>query len=143
MTKQTKATQAKMGNLASLKGKWYSKDHPTVTEMVGKANGAPVITQIFPYLGADGTERYAMQIAQSVESLTSGGSSAPAGFRICAFVNNNIQFAYEYGRVADLRKRKVTVGDKSGPLMVAMQRTTASLAKCFEGETRKILYPAI
>ncbi len=37
----------------------------------------------------------------------------------------------------------VTVGGKSGPLMVAMQRTTASLAKCFEGETRKILYPQI
>jgi len=27
------------------------------------------------------------------------------------------------------------------PLMVAVQRTTASLAKCFEGEQRKILYP--
>lgn len=35
----------------------------------------------------------------------------------------------------------VVVGDKCGPLMVAMQRTTASLAKCFKGETRKILYP--
>lgn len=31
-------------------------------------------------------------------------------------------------------------GDKS-PLMVAVQKTTASLAKCFEGKTRKILYP--
>lgn len=37
----------------------------------------------------------------------------------------------------------VVVGDKCGPLMVAMQRTTASLAKCFQGETRKILYPNI
>ena len=37
----------------------------------------------------------------------------------------------------------VTVGNKQGPLMVAMQRTTASLAKCFEGKTRKILYPQI
>jgi CRISPR-associated protein Cas1 len=27
------------------------------------------------------------------------------------------------------------------PLMVGMQRTTASLAKCFEGELRKIVYP--
>ena len=33
-------------------------------------------------------------------------------------------------------------GEKS-PLMVAMQRTTASVMKCFEGETRKILYPEI
>jgi len=33
-------------------------------------------------------------------------------------------------------------GEKS-PLMVAMQRTTASLMKCFEGESRKILYPEL
>jgi CRISPR-associated protein Cas1 len=33
-------------------------------------------------------------------------------------------------------------GEKS-PLMVAMQRTTASLAKCFEGKQRKILYPEL
>ncbi len=31
-------------------------------------------------------------------------------------------------------------GEKS-PLMVAMQRTSASLARCFEGSTRKIIYP--
>ncbi len=31
-------------------------------------------------------------------------------------------------------------GEKS-PLMVAMQRTTASLSKCFDGESRNILYP--
>jgi CRISPR-associated protein Cas1 len=30
---------------------------------------------------------------------------------------------------------------KKSPLMNAVQRTTASLAKCFEGTTRKILYP--
>lgn len=33
-------------------------------------------------------------------------------------------------------------GEKS-PLMNAMQRTTASLAKCFEGKQRKILYPEL
>lgn len=33
-------------------------------------------------------------------------------------------------------------GQKS-PLMNAVQRTTASLAKCFEGKTRKILYPKV
>ena len=37
----------------------------------------------------------------------------------------------------------VVIDDKSSPLMVAMQRTTASLARCFEGEARKILYPTI
>jgi CRISPR-associated protein Cas1 len=31
-------------------------------------------------------------------------------------------------------------GDRS-PLMVGLQRTTASLVKCFSGESRKILYP--
>lgn len=30
-----------------------------------------------------------------------------------------------------------------GPLLNAVQRTTASLAKCFEGSTRKILYPTL
>lgn len=32
-------------------------------------------------------------------------------------------------------------GEKS-PLMVGMQRTTASLAQCFEGKRRKIAYPS-
>jgi CRISPR-associated protein Cas1 len=36
---------------------------------------------------------------------------------------------------------EVFIEEKSSPLMVAMQRTTSSLAKCFAGETRKILYP--
>jgi len=31
--------------------------------------------------------------------------------------------------------------DERSPLMVGMQRTTASLAQCFEGERRKISYP--
>lgn len=33
-------------------------------------------------------------------------------------------------------------GEKS-PLMVGMQKTTSSLAKCFEGEARKIVYPSL
>ena len=37
----------------------------------------------------------------------------------------------------------VTMQGETSPLMIAMQRTTASLAKCFLGETRKILYPAL
>lgn len=36
----------------------------------------------------------------------------------------------------------VKIGGQKSPLMVAVQRTTASLAKCFEGGTRKILYPS-
>lgn len=35
------------------------------------------------------------------------------------------------------------VDNKLGPLMVNMQRTTASLMKCFEGNARKISYPRL
>jgi CRISPR-associated protein Cas1 len=35
----------------------------------------------------------------------------------------------------------VRIREEKSPLMVAVQRTTASLAKCFEGRLRKIDYP--
>jgi len=35
----------------------------------------------------------------------------------------------------------VVIGNEKSPLLVAVQKTTASLAKCFEGKQRKILYP--
>lgn len=35
----------------------------------------------------------------------------------------------------------VTINEEKSPLMVAVQKTTASLVKCFEGKQRKILYP--
>jgi CRISP-associated protein Cas1 len=35
----------------------------------------------------------------------------------------------------------IVIEGKTGPLMVGVQRTTASLMKCFEGVTRKLLYP--
>lgn len=35
----------------------------------------------------------------------------------------------------------VMINEEKSPLMVAVQKTTASLAKCFEGKQRKILYP--
>jgi CRISPR-associated protein Cas1 len=37
----------------------------------------------------------------------------------------------------------VQLGNETSPLMIATQRTAASLAKSFTGETRKILYPSI
>ncbi len=37
----------------------------------------------------------------------------------------------------------VLLDDKSSPLMVGMQRTTASVADCFEGTSRRILYPVM
>jgi len=35
----------------------------------------------------------------------------------------------------------VKINDQKSPLMIAVQKTTASLAKCFEGKLRKIEYP--
>jgi len=35
----------------------------------------------------------------------------------------------------------VVIDDQKSPLMNAVQKTTASLAKCFEGKARKIVYP--
>jgi CRISP-associated protein Cas1 len=37
----------------------------------------------------------------------------------------------------------VIINEEKSPLMVAVQKTTASLAKCFEGKQRKILYPVM
>ncbi len=37
----------------------------------------------------------------------------------------------------------VMINDEKSPLMNAVQRTTASLAKCFEGNSRKLLYPVM
>jgi CRISPR-associated protein Cas1 len=37
----------------------------------------------------------------------------------------------------------VVIDKQKSPLMNAVQRTTSSLARCFEGETRKILYPLL
>lgn len=37
----------------------------------------------------------------------------------------------------------VLFDDERSPLMIAAQRTTASLAKCFEGKAKKLLYPKL
>lgn len=37
----------------------------------------------------------------------------------------------------------VMIDDQKSPMMNAVQRTTASLAKCFEGGSRKMLYPIL
>jgi len=38
---------------------------------------------------------------------------------------------------------EIIIDGERSPLMVGMQRTTASLAKCYAGEARKILYPEL
>jgi len=37
----------------------------------------------------------------------------------------------------------VTIEGERSPLMIGVQKTTSSIAKCFEGKTRKILYPEL
>ncbi len=37
----------------------------------------------------------------------------------------------------------VMIDGKSSPLMIAVQKTTASLARCYEGKQRKLLYPVM
>ena len=37
----------------------------------------------------------------------------------------------------------VRISGKRSPLMIAVSQTTAGLAKCFNGESRKIAYPEI
>lgn len=37
----------------------------------------------------------------------------------------------------------IRIDGESSPLMVGLQRTTASLMKCFEGEAKKIIYPEL
>ena len=43
-------------------------------------------------------------------------------------------------RLLELLSRDVTVGKMKRPLMVALSLTSASLAQCFSGETRKLVY---
>ncbi len=44
-------------------------------------------------------------------------------------------------RLLELMVADVRIGENRRPLMVALSQTTASLARCFNGETRKIVYP--
>ncbi|MGZ8559261.1 MAG: type II CRISPR-associated endonuclease Cas1 [Chitinophagaceae bacterium] len=43
----------------------------------------------------------------------------------------------------EISSMDVIVDDQKSPMMIAVQRPTASLAKCFEGTSRKILYPEL
>jgi CRISPR-associated protein Cas1 len=59
-------------------------------------------------------------------------------------VNNGEDF---YELTPSIKKQLLSIGTEEiiidgerSPLMVGMQRTTASLVKCFEGTARKIIY---
>ncbi len=66
---------------------------------------------------------------------------------VCTIVENGEDF-YELSKsikeqLLELPTVDIVIEGKRSPLFVGVQRTTASLAKCYEGELRKILYPAI
>ncbi len=44
-------------------------------------------------------------------------------------------------RLLEIATADIFIEKEKSPLMVGMQRTTSSLAKCFEGKTKKIIYP--
>ena len=45
--------------------------------------------------------------------------------------------------ILQLPTTEVVIGENRSPLMNAVSTTTASLYKCFAGETRKIVYPEV
>lgn len=64
-------------------------------------------------------------------------------------VFNIIEEGYDYYELKPELKKvllnipamDVSINGEKSPLMVGLQRTTASLAKCFEGDSKKIIYP--
>jgi len=64
---------------------------------------------------------------------------------VCDIVRMNGKFLEMGARMKEqllaLPAMDVKIEQQKSPLMNAVQRTTASLAKCFSGESRKILYP--
>ena len=47
------------------------------------------------------------------------------------------------GRLLNIPAINVTIGEKQSPLMIAAGQTTASLYKCFSGESHQISYPSM
>jgi CRISPR-associated protein Cas1 len=46
-------------------------------------------------------------------------------------------------RLLQIPSMDVMIDEEKSPLMIATQRTTASLAKCYSGESRKLIYPEL
>jgi CRISPR-associated protein Cas1 len=64
---------------------------------------------------------------------------------VCEIIDNGEDFeelsASIKKQLLEIPVIEIKICGERSPLMVGVQRTTASLAKCFEGEERKILYP--
>ena len=66
---------------------------------------------------------------------------------VCEIVDDGEAFEFLTtelkARLLGIATRDVVIEKQSSPLMVGLQSTTASLAKCYENKSRKILYPVI
>jgi CRISPR-associated protein Cas1 len=64
---------------------------------------------------------------------------------VCEIIDNGEDFeelsASIKKQLLEIPVIEIKISGERSPLMVGVQRTTASLAKCFEGSERKILYP--
>lgn len=66
---------------------------------------------------------------------------------VCSMINNTDDWwelnAERKKMLLSIPAMDVQIENKKSPLMNAVQRTTASPAKCFEGNSRRILYPSL
>jgi CRISPR-associated protein Cas1 len=79
-------------------------------------------------LADDIMEPYRPYVDNLVYDIVSSGNSCE--------LNNEIK-----SRLLSIPTIEVIINDKRSPLMVAVSQTTASLARCFNGESRKLAYP--
>jgi CRISPR-associated protein Cas1 len=57
-------------------------------------------------------------------------------------LGNNMELDKETkAKILGLPAKEVIINEQRSPMMVALQRTTSSLAQGFEGNGRKILFP--
>jgi CRISPR-associated protein Cas1 len=80
-------------------------------------------------LADDIMEPYRPFVDQLVTDITDSGINISE-------ITNDLKF-----RLLDIPVLDVVINGKRSPLMVAVSQTTASLAKCFTGEVRKLLCP--
>ena len=120
--------------------------------------------------GNDGVSSTAMTVSGATILLFTTGRGTPLGFPVPTLkISSNNHLFEKKKNWIDFNAGSLVTGEKSmdeltkelktellqipvidikidgngSPLMVGMQRTTASLSSCFEGETRKILYPEL
>jgi CRISPR-associated protein Cas1 len=66
---------------------------------------------------------------------------------VATIIDNGEDFEELYSstkrQLLEIATKEIIIEEKKSPLMVGVHRTTSSLAKCFAGEIRKIIYPEI